>query len=1437
MQRNPSSNRQNRTNPQYASSEILSSPRLPVDVVAPPAPINVRAIINSLTNAVVSWTDINNGTTRYQVERSDDGSEFFIVGNTDIGSIQYGDPTISPGVAIIAYRISGIDPLTGPSSTPVVASLLTAPEDPTDLRYSNVTSTTVTLAWNDNSAFETSFRLQRANNSGFTTGLVESTYPADTIGVVVSGLTGAPATFYFRVRAENSAGQSNWSNTLSVVTVIPNPTNPPTAPSSPSLTILSSSSLRLNWTDNSGDESGFTAQIATNNNFTNGLKTISAAAGAVNATFTALSPATLYYSRVCAFNAAGNSAFTSNVSATTIAATGNGAGPAQPTGLAATPVSPTRVDLTWNAGGDGTETGYLIERSADGAMSWQECGRSIGTSYSDRSAPPGYTSIAFGLQYRILGINTGGVSVPSPVVITTTAGVAPLFIPSAPYSLQAYGHSDTEVFLFWRMTTTMQETQFDIQKSPAGAGTWTSVNVGGSGNSFAPAGYTFAKLTGLSVNTSYDFRVRATNSLGSSSYSSTATVSTLTTGGTWSPTGRNPQVMLNPYWYNNWLAAKANYELNPSNPSSLGGKFYSRLKISADSAGVAPPLVETYLNAQLQAACMYHITGDSNYAQKCYQSMVNKWFTVWGGEGTIVNAVSATTTTIQCTGLALTAANAYKDYKFYFNSGTLLDVSLKAFRVSSSSNSSGVTTLNLNSAMPSLPSDGDKFYMFFPASVDGNNSREYFIEWDYLVDMVWGGLTSDQRKNCLCYGNNVLADVTLGDNVPQYVGNFPLNDSDQLTGNYFGLVCWGLLTQNLGNPRAAAYITSSDANGVLVGGLDATALDRSTVRNQIERYVNMSAGGQWIESRAYDEGTTSLLAEGIRIFYDITGVDHVPSGTSMIEGSLFNLICSYIPGFTYQHVWGDRDNTPDGIHFPNSYVRIATQGGFLGGYDNAGPTAMGVLEYWYNNAFASVKNPYGRAYILINPNLTPVPISNLPVVYNSGPTRATFFHADRSSINGSSFALYGFNYSVVDHSVEWLTDYLLWRKNERTIRHPQAYGDFSIYPQGVNSVLWAGLPCVKFGSAGPVCYSIVANSHVYVRGSTQGDFYALPYYQPPPTALYELTRQVLYVPSTTNNCDIIIDHVRGRASSPRKLPNLSSYRSDKTYIGTVNNSATPTTTTFNGTITDLLTGTGYLNYFIQFTNGALVGQIFKVTAATSAGGTTSFTVQTMPQAPAVGNTFTARIGSQYGNILNANALFEEVHHTLVNPTLNSTDTSWQTAGGQYCRVDHLLPVGFQRTVYNETTDFTNTGAVASELKYQFRITDSTLWPSDTTPQFVRFMNVTSAADVSNTVASQLVQSSSGKAVDAAVITRTNENDVVVMFSAELDSPILNSGFTITWTSTSVSTSIFLTFLNPRLTWSYVLDGGSSTPITVPENIFVKLIISGSGSHTMIVTGS
>jgi len=185
--------------------------------------------------------------------------------------------------------------------------------------------------------------------------------------------------------------------------------------------------------------------------------------------------------------------------------------PDDPTGLSATATSTDTIALAWTDNAV-NEDGYTIERSLDGvnfspiastganASSYNDTGLNSGTTY----------------HYRVFAFNTAGNSGNSNAASATTP------IPQPPVSatgLTATATSDTAIELTWTDASN-NEDGFSIERADAGAGNWAQItSTGANSESYVD--------TGLTPQTSYDYRVIAFNGVGTAAPSNIATATTL----------------------------------------------------------------------------------------------------------------------------------------------------------------------------------------------------------------------------------------------------------------------------------------------------------------------------------------------------------------------------------------------------------------------------------------------------------------------------------------------------------------------------------------------------------------------------------------------------------------------------------------------------------------------------------------------------------------------------------------------------------------------------------------------------------------------------------------------------------------------------------------------------------------------------------------------
>ena len=496
-----------RIDPLTISLTVVSSP------AGAPLEINTTSGTSSITRTVIAG-----GVNSISAPASfvgTDGRTYLFAGWSDGGA---------PSHSVTA-------PLSNTTLTATYA-LPPAPVAPGTLVATSVSSSQIDLTWADNSGDETGFKIERRlSPSGawqqIGIALVNVNTFSDT------GLAAGTA-YDYRVRSTNANGDSDYTLIATATT-----SSAAVAPAAPTLLVASSvttSSVRLDWTDNANNETAYRVErrLSVGGAYAT-IATLSANANTFNDS--GLTPGTGYEYRVRATNTVGDSSASNTVGITT---TSGAIVPVAPSNLSSvvTP-NPTVVTISWTDNAN-NEVDFIVQRRYTNWL-WSDIGTAPAnaTSYVDTTGFPGVT-----FEYRVLARNPVGVSAWSTGVIVNTDNTGPA-APAAPTSLVATPANATRINLTW-VDNASGESGYRVDRRIAG-GTWAQITL------LAANASAFADTTVAAGNT-YEYRVYAFITGAISGYSNTAVVTTPggVGGAPGAPSGLTGTVTTKPQVRLNW---------------------------------------------------------------------------------------------------------------------------------------------------------------------------------------------------------------------------------------------------------------------------------------------------------------------------------------------------------------------------------------------------------------------------------------------------------------------------------------------------------------------------------------------------------------------------------------------------------------------------------------------------------------------------------------------------------------------------------------------------------------------------------------------------------------------------------------------------------------------------------------------------------------------
>lgn len=265
----------------------------------------------------------------------------------------YNDPNIAENTTysytVEVFNANGITT----SNTLQVTTPILPPIAPSNLVVSNVTANNATLQWTDNSSDEVGFRLQRKTGAaGVYADLGTSNLAANTASTNDATIA-SNNTYFYRVAALKGTGMSEvraYSNEVQVSTDVP------AAPSGLTLTAQTTgSSIVLNWTDNSNNETGFRVLRSLNGNIGSYVVVTTLTPNTTNYTDTGLNELTQYFYQVQSFNVFGDATSNAN-NATTLMMP-----PVAPSNLRLTNIGSNTATIEWTDNSN-NELGFIVQR-------------------------------------------------------------------------------------------------------------------------------------------------------------------------------------------------------------------------------------------------------------------------------------------------------------------------------------------------------------------------------------------------------------------------------------------------------------------------------------------------------------------------------------------------------------------------------------------------------------------------------------------------------------------------------------------------------------------------------------------------------------------------------------------------------------------------------------------------------------------------------------------------------------------------------------------------------------------------------------------------------------------------------------------------------------------------------------------------------------------
>jgi fibronectin type 3 domain-containing protein len=232
----------------------------------PPTSLTAASVPNEYGRIKLDWTDTSDNENGFRIERSTRSTGPW----NEIGSVGAGITTYTnsglPSSTTYYYRVCAYNN-GGESDWSNTASATTpappAPDAPSNLTAQGISTWQIRLDWQDQSSTEDGFEIERTIGVPTTTSQwihVATVLPDATTHI--DDLNLLPATlYYYRVRAINPQGYSNWSNEAPGMTLTPSNYAPLVEITTPSNGATFNTPATISVTANASDQDGTITQV------------------------------------------------------------------------------------------------------------------------------------------------------------------------------------------------------------------------------------------------------------------------------------------------------------------------------------------------------------------------------------------------------------------------------------------------------------------------------------------------------------------------------------------------------------------------------------------------------------------------------------------------------------------------------------------------------------------------------------------------------------------------------------------------------------------------------------------------------------------------------------------------------------------------------------------------------------------------------------------------------------------------------------------------------------------------------------------------------------------------------------------------------------------------------------------------------------------------